>query len=87
MQTEWWWGHRKHTYLPGFSRNQIVSTFKNLWIINKLHEVDGGDSEELIMEDNPRIKNFSDAVKHLEGVQNFLEEKGYTDAALQILAH
>ena len=25
----------------------------------------------------PRIKNFSDSVKQLEGVQNFLEEKGH----------
>ena len=44
-------------------------------------EEDGGGGQELIMEDHARIKNFSDAVKQLEGVQNFLEEKGHSDAA------
>ena len=36
-----------------FSCNQIESILKYLGLINKLYEVDGGDSEELIMEANP----------------------------------
>ena len=41
----------------------------NLGIINKLHEEDGGDGEQLTKEDNPRINNSSDAVKQLESAE------------------
>ena len=35
------------------------------------------DGEQLTKEDNPRIKNFSDAVKQLESVWKIFEEKGH----------
>ena len=37
----------------------------HLQIINKPHEENGGKGEQLTMEDNPRIKNFYDAVRQL----------------------
>ena len=80
-----------------FSRTQIVSTFMNLWIINKMHEWDGNDGKEQTIEGNPKIKNFSDAVKQLECVWNLLfkkisyicvsllfKEEGHTDTSLLI---
>ena len=53
----------------------------NLGIISKPHEADRGNGEKVTNEDNPRIKNSSDAVKQLESIRSFLEEKGHTDAA------